>query len=532
MKKGKNGKSNQKKAFSSSEENNNNNNDSKNVTKEVGIYKGFLVFDKVNDKKENNLNFQTNETSDPDLQDWMIIQHNPSKTKSRFSSLFQEILENDRKMEEQKKKEKQSYEKHLLPNNIIDDVVEDEIKLNENNNIINNNDEINKINEQFDNIKLNKDNKDNNINIINTEDLKEENNNIINEKNNVNPNIINNRKDLYFNNNNFFNQIFNENNIDKNPNINIINNNFPNNNNIYNAENINLNNNQNDNIIKNNNILLNYNPNMNKNNTFNNLNLFNYQDNKFEKYPNSNSSNNNSCYPSAMPTAPSSMDRNNSIFSILSNSSGGYYDNNMIQNNTNNANNNIDYFYFSNKSSFHEPKSGHRPSEKKFDLSIDIKRIIYLEDRRTTLMIKNIPNKFNRDLLLSIIDQNFKSAYDLFILPTDANRYKNFGYSFINFTCSYYIPYFYFLFHRKKWASTNSQKVCEITYSKIQGKNNLLSHYSSKIIFKNEKAKKIDITEEKYTIPNEYFSIFNNAFPNYNVEKHETYFVTKMPFRY
>ena len=155
-----------------------------------------------------------------------------------------------------------------------------------------------------------------------------------------------------------------------------------------------------------------------------------------------------------------------------------------------------------------------------------------MEDRRTTLMIKNIPNKFNRDLLLSIIDQNFKSAYDLFILPTDANRYKNFGYSFINFTCSYYIPYFYFLFHRKKWASTNSQKVCEITYSKIQGKNNLLSHYSSKIIFKNEKAKKIDITEEKYTIPNEYFSIFNNAFPNYNVEKHETYFVTKMPFRY
>ena len=41
-------------------------------------------------------------------------------------------------------------------------------------------------------------------------------------------------------------------------------------------------------------------------------------------------------------------------------------------------------------------------------------------------MIKNIPKKFKRDMLLSIIDQNFKYAYDLFILPTDINGYKNF----------------------------------------------------------------------------------------------------------
>lgn len=83
-------------------------------------------------------------------------------------------------------------------------------------------------------------------------------------------------------------------------------------------------------------------------------------------------------------------------------------------------------------------------------------------------MIKNIPNKFNRDMLLNIIDKNFKGAYDIFILPTDVNRYKNFGYSFINFTCSYYIPNFYYLFNGKKWSNTNSQKMCEITYSKIQ----------------------------------------------------------------
>ena len=198
----------------------------------------------------------------------------------------------------------------------------------------------------------------------------------------------------------------------------------------------------------------------------------------------------------------------------------------MIVNN--NINNN-DNFNFSNRNSNKEKKS--RPSEKKFDLNIDIKRILYLEDRRTTLMIKNIPNKFQRDALLKTIDENFKGAYDLFILPTDANGFKNFGYSFINFTNCYYIPYFYFLFHEKKWSSTNSQKVCQITYSKIQGRNSLLSHYSSKIVFKNSEVKKYDVNT-KFIVPNEYYDLFNNAFPNFSVDKFETYFVTKMPFRY
>ena len=48
--------------------------------------------------------------------------------------------------------------------------------------------------------------------------------------------------------------------------------------------------------------------------------------------------------------------------------------------------------------------------EKNYQLILNIKRIIILEDRRTSLIIKNIPNKFNGELLLNIIDQNFKNA--------------------------------------------------------------------------------------------------------------------------
>jgi hypothetical protein len=40
-------------------------------------------------------------------------------------------------------------------------------------------------------------------------------------------------------------------------------------------------------------------------------------------------------------------------------------------------------------------------------------------DKRTTLYIKNIPNKYSQDLLLEDIDQKFKNAYDFFYLPID-----------------------------------------------------------------------------------------------------------------
>ena len=167
-------------------------------------------------------------------------------------------------------------------------------------------------------------------------------------------------------------------------------------------------------------------------------------------------------------------------------------------------------------------------NEEAVELNLDINKVISLEDKRTTVMIKNIPNKFKQDLLLRIIDQNFKGTYDLFILPTDANKFKNFGYCFINFTSSYYIPYFYFMFNGKMWSSTNSKKVCELTYSKVQGKINLLTHYPIKIVYCNEEA--LNVTaEQQYIIPNVYKLVFNKCFPKEKIDEKKFYFITKMP---
>ena len=122
----------------------------------------------------------------------------------------------------------------------------------------------------------------------------------------------------------------------------------------------------------------------------------------------------------------------------------------------------------------------------------------------------------------------YLNAADIFVLPTDVNKFKNFGYAFINFTSSYYIPYFYFMFNGKMWFGTNSQKICQLAYSKVQGKEALLNHYPSTIVFNNDEA--LEVTpEQRYIIPNIYKLYFNECFPKEKIEEYKYYFITKMP---
>ena len=463
----------------------------KEIPKEIGVFNDFLIFDKVDNSKDNNLDIQNKNFDEPTLKEGLIISTNQNKKKSRFFNLFKEIVEKDKKILLKNKKNEEKSD--VLPN-------KNEININKDEDIKNNN---NTSNNNLD--------KDNNIIINNYDDnIINNDNNIINNDNNTITNNDNDNDNIINNDNN---NIINDNSKDENFNSNSSNNKDDNNiikeieNNINNL--INDNNDFNNNIRNNSESL----PNSNffYSNPFYNNNYFNESSAPEISYSYTNQSGNFPLFSQNL------YEPKQSIYS--SSSGGGLYFSSTKDS---------DFFSFSNNNSIYEG----RPSEKKFDINIDIKKVICLEDKRTAVMIKNIPNKFNREILLNIIDQNFKGTYDIFILPTDANGHKNFGYSFINFTCSYYIPYFYFLFHGKKWSNTNSQKMCEITYSKIQGRYNLLSHYSSKIIFHNEEARKIYNSEKKFIIPNEYKMIFKIAFPNQYIEENQYNFITKLPFKY
>lgn len=113
-------------------------------------------------------------------------------------------------------------------------------------------------------------------------------------------------------------------------------------------------------------------------------------------------------------------------------------------------------------------------------------------DKRTTVMVKNIPNKYTNQMLKELIDQNHANSYDFLYLPIDFKVYLyliknkcNMGYAFINFMDNTMIPSFHKEFHGQRWPHFNSEKVsyffdyqiCQLRYARIQGRSALLQHF-------------------------------------------------------
>ncbi|KAL5673036.1 hypothetical protein ACJX0J_017342, partial [Zea mays] len=104
-------------------------------------------------------------------------------------------------------------------------------------------------------------------------------------------------------------------------------------------------------------------------------------------------------------------------------------------------------------------------------------------DTRTTVMIRNIPNKYSQKLLLNMLDnhciqsnewivasgeeQPF-SAYDFVYLPIDFNNKCNVGYGFVNLTSPEAAVRLYKAFHKQPWEVYNSRKICQVTYARVQ----------------------------------------------------------------
>lgn len=112
----------------------------------------------------------------------------------------------------------------------------------------------------------------------------------------------------------------------------------------------------------------------------------------------------------------------------------------------------------------------------RFVLNLDA--ILSGEDSRTTIMIKNIPNKYTQKMLLEKIDRQHAERYDFFYLPIDLKNNCNVGYAFINFVDPVFILPFYEDLNGKSWERFNSEKICEITYGRIQGKRMLVENFS------------------------------------------------------
>jgi len=129
------------------------------------------------------------------------------------------------------------------------------------------------------------------------------------------------------------------------------------------------------------------------------------------------------------------------------------------------------------------------PKDKGGCYEIDLDRIMNLEDIRTTIMIKNIPNKYDMKQMLREINSRHKDRFDFFYLPIDYGNHCNVGYAFINFLHAAYILDFYRDYNGKGWPNYNSEKICDLKYGRIQGKAELKRHFSQTKVFKNQNKK-------------------------------------------
>lgn len=97
-------------------------------------------------------------------------------------------------------------------------------------------------------------------------------------------------------------------------------------------------------------------------------------------------------------------------------------------------------------------------------------------------MIKNIPNKYTQKMIIDTIELSHSNLFDFLYLPIDFQNKCNVGYGFINLKSAKAVESFYKKFHHKKWKYFNSEKICEITYARLQGLEQLKRHFSNSSI--------------------------------------------------
>lgn len=101
-----------------------------------------------------------------------------------------------------------------------------------------------------------------------------------------------------------------------------------------------------------------------------------------------------------------------------------------------------------------------------------------LKDERTTVMLRNIPNKYSQRMLLDEINNlGFEGLYDFFYLPIDYRNKCNVGYCFVSFVHNDAARRFMEKMIGYKLPGFNSQKICEVSWARVQGLKANIQHY-------------------------------------------------------
>ncbi|KAI9672434.1 MAG: hypothetical protein M1829_004513 [Trizodia sp. TS-e1964] len=154
----------------------------------------------------------------------------------------------------------------------------------------------------------------------------------------------------------------------------------------------------------------------------------------------------------------------------------------------------------------HEFWNGGQPQGSNHNV-VDLERIRRGLDVRTTVMLRNIPNKITQTMLKEIIDERNFAQYDFMYLRIDFANNCNVGYAFINFIDPIYIIGFVESRAGRRWNRFNSDKIAEVSYATIQGRDCLIQKFrNSSVLLENPSFRpKIFYTEGPLTGQEEEF---------------------------
>ena len=85
---------------------------------------------------------------------------------------------------------------------------------------------------------------------------------------------------------------------------------------------------------------------------------------------------------------------------------------------------------------------------------------------RTTLMLRNVPNNYSRDMFLAMLDEHgFAGRYDFVYLPCDFYRQANLGYAFVNLVDAAAVDALWQTFDGFCGWALPTAKVCQVSWS-------------------------------------------------------------------
>jgi len=122
------------------------------------------------------------------------------------------------------------------------------------------------------------------------------------------------------------------------------------------------------------------------------------------------------------------------------------------------------------------------------NLSLSIEAVKMGKDIRASLMVRNIPNKYTQSMLLSEFKDggHGPGTIDFFYLPIDFRNKCNRGYAFVNFVDFRDVVTFHQAYNGKHWKIFKSDKICDITYARIQGKTGMMKRFQNSALMEKD----------------------------------------------